>query len=60
MVDVGMDFGPDPGARNVGEAPGAWIVGASPGKDSRGTKDEWSPQDEDVYYVFDYYCINLA
>ena len=37
MVDVGVDFGPDRGARNVGvshrgETPGARIVGASPGE----------------------------
>ena len=64
MVDVGVDFGPDQGARNVGvfprgETPGARIVGASPGKDSRCAEDGCSP-DEDVYYVFDYYCIISA
>ena len=58
MVDVGVDFGPDRGARNVGVSPGvrhqlrgSWVL-------PRGeTGGGYSP-DKSIDDVFDYYCIN--
>ena len=67
MVDVGVDFGSDRGARNVGVSPGArhqvrgsWVFpGCFPGRDSRCAEYGCSP-DEDVYYALDNYCIISA
>ena len=56
MVDEGVDFGPDRGARNVGASPGArhQVRGSW-----RYAEDRCSP-DENVVDVFDYYYYNLG
>ena len=48
MGDVGVDFGRDRGARNVG---------VFPGRDTRCAESGCSPG-ESIYYVLDDYCIN--
>ena len=63
MVDVGVDFEQDRGARNAGAFPGRDTMcaesGCFPGRDWRCAEDGCSP-DESIDDVFDYYCINSA